>query len=176
VPLRPSDSFFCHSDLPEVTRVWPKRKGIAERLEAELSEANQRHLPGIAEPAAGATLAWQMVASLRRLDYTERLRERPISSERADPRSALFDPERAAILHVRAGRVDEAFWLTFLATHFGKHAVHGWRRLRDVYSGLGTGIRSWKRVSADPTAFGLGCGTTGLASAVGSAITANMRA
>lgn len=135
--------------------VWPKRKGIAARLEAKLAgfSTNQRQLPGIADSGARATLAWQMVASLRRLDYTSRLRERPISPERADPRSMLFDPERAAILHARAGRIDEAFWLTFLMTHFGKHAVHGWRRLQDVYSGLGARSWSWERVSADPNAF-----------------------
>lgn len=135
--------------------MWPKRKEAAERLEAELAgfSTNQRDLPGIADSRARATLAWQMVASIRRLDYISRLRERPISPERADPRSALFDPQRAAILHARDGRVDEAFWLTFLMTHFGKHAAHGWRRLQDVYSCLGTGIWSWERVSADPNAF-----------------------
>ena len=55
--------------------------------------------------------------------------------------------------HARAGRLDEAFWLIFLATHFGKHPTHGWRRLRDVYSGLGAGNWSWERTSADPDAF-----------------------
>jgi len=94
-----------------------------------------------------------MLASLRRLYYTEKIFHRHISPTRADPESPLFDPERAAIFHARAGRLDEAFWLVFLATHIGKHPMHGWRRLRDVYSGLGGEIWSWERTSADPAAF-----------------------
>lgn len=97
----------------------------------------------------------QMVASIRRLDYTRVVRDREISSDRADPGSPMFDPEKAAIWHARQGRVDEAFWLVFLATHFGKHKKHGWTRVRDVYSGLGEGNWTWSRVSADAKAFGL---------------------
>jgi hypothetical protein len=135
--------------------VWPKRQARAARLEAELADfsANERPLPGIDDPAARATLAMQMVASLRRLDYSEIIRNRDISAKRADPESPLFDPERAAVFHMRAGRSDEAFWLIFLATHFGKHLTHGWQQLRDVYSGLDDGIWTWERVSADPGAF-----------------------
>jgi alpha-glutamyl/putrescinyl thymine pyrophosphorylase-like protein len=50
-------------------------------------------------------------------------------------------------------QIDEAFWLIFLATHFGKHPKHGWRRLQDVYSGLGSGTWTWQRTSANPAAF-----------------------
>jgi hypothetical protein len=45
----------------------------------------------------------QMVASLRRLDYAEIIRTRDISPDRADPNSPAFDPEKAAVLHFRAG-------------------------------------------------------------------------
>jgi hypothetical protein len=119
--------------------VWPTRQAIATRLEADLAafSANRRVLPGIADPAARATLAVQMVASLRRLDYSEIIRMHDISSNRADPNSPSFDPQRAAVFHMRAGRTDEAFWLVFLVTHFGKHLTHGWQRLQDVYSALG---------------------------------------
>jgi hypothetical protein len=95
----------------------------------------------------------QMVASLRRLDYTDIIRSRDISPNRADPGSQMFDPERAAVWHARAGRLDEAVWLIFLATHFGKHLAHGWQRVRDVYSGLGNGVWTWERVSADTVDF-----------------------
>jgi len=94
-----------------------------------------------------------MIASLRRLDYSHIIRTRDISPDRVDPQSQLFDPERAAVLHFRAGRLDEAFWLVFLITHFGKSLKHGWRMLRDVYSGLGAGTWTWARVSANPAAF-----------------------
>ncbi len=78
---------------------------------------------------------------------------RAIDSKRADPNHLMFDPERAAISLARAGDLDEAAWLIFLATHFGKHLSSGWRRVADVYSGLGSGVWTWKRVSADPKAF-----------------------
>lgn len=135
--------------------MWPSRQAIAARLEAGLTafSANQRALPGVAAPAARATLAMQMVASLRRLDYSEVIRTRDFSPDRADPNSPSFDPERAAVLHFRAGQIDETFWLVFLATHFGKHLTHGWQRLRDIYSGLGGQTWTWARVSANPAAF-----------------------
>jgi hypothetical protein len=94
-----------------------------------------------------------MIASLRRLDYSRIISTRHISPDRADPQSQLFDPERAAVLHFRAGRLDEAFWLVFLITHFGKNLKHGWRMLREVYSGLGAGTWTWARVSTNPAAF-----------------------
>jgi hypothetical protein len=135
--------------------MWPRRRGKAEELATGLKDFSEshRHLPGIRADAARETLAMQMVASLRRVDYTDIVRSRDISPNRADPGSPLFDPERAAVLHARAGRLDEAVWLVFLATHFGKHLVHRWSRLRDVYSGLGDGAWTWERVSADPAAF-----------------------
>jgi hypothetical protein len=135
--------------------VWPTRQAIATRLEADLAQfsANQRALPGIADTATRATLAIQMVASLRGLDYSETIRTRDISPNRANPNCPSFDPERAAVFHMRSGRTDEAFWLVFLITHFGKHLTHGWRRLREVYSSLGGQTWTWARVSADPAAF-----------------------
>jgi hypothetical protein len=128
---------------------------MAARLDSSLAEfsAHVRPLPGVEDWAARATLGMQMMASLRRLDYTAILRTRDINPDRANPASAMFDPERAAIFHAREGRTDEAFWLIFLATHFGKHQKHGWRRLRDVYSGLGSGTWTWERTSMNPGAF-----------------------
>jgi Alpha-glutamyl/putrescinyl thymine pyrophosphorylase clade 3 len=135
--------------------VWPTRQHTARRLEADLAtfSANQRGLPGIADPAARATLAMQMVASLRRLDYSDIIRTRDISSDRADPNSPSFDPEKAAVYQMRSGHIDEAFWLVFLITHLGRNLTHGWQRLREVYSGLGGQTWTWARVSANPAAF-----------------------
>jgi hypothetical protein len=135
--------------------VWPTRQARADQLDRDLQafSANQRALPGVADPAARATLVKQMIASLRRLDYARIISTRQISPDRADPQSQLFDPERAAVHHFRAGRLDEAFWLVFLSTHFGKNLKHGWRMLRDVYSGLGAGTWTWARVSTNPAAF-----------------------
>jgi hypothetical protein len=135
--------------------VWPTRQAVADQLDANLQafSANRCALPGIADSVARTTLVKQMIASLRRLDYSRIISTRDISPDRADPQSQLFDPEKAAILHFRAGRLDEAFWLAFLITHFGKNLKHGWRMLREVYSGLDGGTWTWARVSADPAAF-----------------------
>ena len=94
-----------------------------------------------------------MIASLRRIEYTAILENRDINPNRANPDSDLFDPERAAILHARSGNYDEAIWLIFLSIHFGKHAKYGWRMLRNVYSGLGTGLWTWTRASTHPQKF-----------------------
>lgn len=135
--------------------MWPKRMLRVEQRMRQLDEySNQRRrLPGVNREDARKTLALQMEASLRRLEYTRIRKERPVDAARADPNSPMFDPELAAIHHLRNGRLDEAFWITFLATHFGKHARYGWKRLVDVYSGLGQKTWTWDAVSADPTQF-----------------------
>jgi hypothetical protein len=66
----------------------------------------------------------------------------------------LFDPLKAAILHQRAGDLDEAFWCVFLFVHFGRHRRAGWRYVREVYGRLGDGRRwDWRGVSRQPKAF-----------------------
>lgn len=135
--------------------MWPKRMPRVERRKTQLAEysARRRPLPGVDRDDAREALALQMEASLRRLEYTAIRRGRQIDSARADPNSSMFDPEMAATLHLRQGSLDDAIWLTFLATHFGKHARHGWERLRDVYSGLGRKTWTWEEVSANPASF-----------------------
>jgi hypothetical protein len=67
-----------------------------------------------------------------------------------DPRSDLFDPVRAAILKHRSGEAEEAAWLIFLFTHFGKNLFSGYQLVRDVYGRLGNGRRwDWERTSTD---------------------------
>jgi hypothetical protein len=94
-----------------------------------------------------------MVSSSRRLDYTKALLKRPLNPACADASNVLFDPEKAAIVCMRDGRVDEAAWLVFLSVHCGKHPRHGWQMVRDIYGGLGGGPWTWDRVSRSPEAF-----------------------
>lgn len=135
--------------------MWPTREDRRRELYTGLLNfsRNTRALPGIGTQARAETLATQMIASLRREDYTRLITGRSIDARRANPNDDLFDPERAAALYVREGNLDEAVWIVFLATHFGKHSVYGWKRLRDVYSGLGGEGWSWQRVSGDVVAF-----------------------
>jgi hypothetical protein len=135
--------------------MWPSRQQDKARIAAALAHhaANVRPLPGIADPAALETLATQFIASLRREAYFQVIRQRQPSAQRADPKSPLFDPERAVAYHVSQGNDDEAGWLIFLMTHFAKPEIGGWSRLRDLYGMLGAGIWSWAAVTANPAAF-----------------------
>lgn len=137
-----------------MTPFFSRRIQIAD-IEAQLRHHNAsvRPMPGLSSDARFQTLALQIVASVRRFDLTKIVSARDISPRRLDPNDEMFDPDRAAIALHRAGRDDEAIWLTFLATHFGKHRRYAWKRLRDVYSGLGRHPWTWHAVSADPSAF-----------------------
>jgi Alpha-glutamyl/putrescinyl thymine pyrophosphorylase clade 3 len=96
-------------------------------------------LPGLAPAGHIDCLVAQLVDSLRRTEFIFKVRDKIHSPKRAVPGSGLFDPLRAAAMHSRAGNVDEAFWLVFIATHFGKHATDGWRLAEAVYGKLGQG-------------------------------------
>lgn len=136
--------------------IRPKDKAKAAQLDAALvtHSAQVRPLVGIANPTARLVLVEQFLESLHRVQYIAAIKSRPISAMRADPTSDIFDPIRAAIFHAGRGEADEAFWLLFLATHFGRHPVDGWRLARDVYGGVPQGqIWTWDRVSTNPGAF-----------------------
>lgn len=135
--------------------MWPSRSTTITKLDKALQAfSKQQHkLLGIANPVDRKALVLQMTASLRRLDYTRVIKSRDISPHRADPTNPLFEPERGAAFLARNGQLDEAIWLIFLSTHFGQHKKHGWRMLRDIYSGLDGGVWTWSRMSANPQQF-----------------------
>lgn len=111
-------------------------------------------LPGLAGPGRLDALVAQFLDSLRRVEFAQHIRDAEHHKARADPTSNIFDPLRAAVLHNRRGNYDEAWWLVFLATHFGKHGIDGWRLTRDVYGKLGQGgLWNWSAVSRDPPGF-----------------------
>lgn len=137
------------------TPIWPSRSEIKSKLTDRLIsfDANVIKIPGAAKQSARDTLVMQMIASIRRIEYTSKILKRPSSSNQSDPKNELFDPEKAAIFFLNSNQIDESVWLIFLSIHFGKHPIHGWRTLKDVYSGLGAQTWSWRRVSQSPTAF-----------------------
>jgi hypothetical protein len=111
-------------------------------------------LRGIESVSALNTFVFQITESVRRIRYVSQIASRPISPLRSDPSSDLFDPVRAAILQNRANDFDEACWLIFLFTHFGKNLRSGYRLLRDVYGRLGQkGHWDWASTSNDVFAF-----------------------
>lgn len=129
----------------------PEDRQRDQDLQASLI-ALSRHTPllGIIDPAARESLTRQMIDSLHRIAFVRRLSERTPDERRMDPKSALFDPIKAAFLHDRAGNKDEAAWIVFLSTHFGYHRRVKWELTRLVYGALGTGpVWTWARTSGD---------------------------
>lgn len=130
---------------------------MAERLRKALvrHDRDVRPMPGIGREDKMDVLIRQLIDSERRVGFVRVIGDRDISDDRANPNSRLFDPIRAAILHLRAGRRDEAFWNVFLFVHFGQHRRGGYRYARDVYSRLGDPAKSWNwsTVSRDPQEF-----------------------
>jgi hypothetical protein len=111
-------------------------------------------LPGISSKETMNTFVLQVIESMRRIRFVVQLPTRSISPVRMDPNSEIFDPLRASVLKYQAGDFDEACWLVFLFTHFGKNARSGYRLIRDVYGRLGTGPKwTWRLLSNDPLEF-----------------------
>jgi hypothetical protein len=111
-------------------------------------------LPGLAANGTTETLVEQFIDSLRRVEFAHYIRDASHDPARMDPSSNLFDPLRAAVLRNRLGETDEAWWLVFLSTHFGKHSTDGWRLASHVYGRLGQGgLWDWQSISSNPSAF-----------------------
>lgn len=131
------------------------RNPLKQSLSAKLDRAvnDGLPLPGAAAIENKAALLEQLVESIRRVDYVAAIASRPISPNRANPSSDYFDPIRAAVLKAQAGDFEEASWLVFLATHFGKASRTGWLLTKDVYGALGAAHNwTWPLVSTNPVA------------------------
>ncbi|AVD90805.1 hypothetical protein C4Q26_13035 [Pseudomonas sp. SWI44] len=122
---------------------------MSTKLDQALNNGLQ--LPGIRAIENKTALVEQLVESIRRVDYVSAIASRNISANRIDPDSNYFDPIRAAVLNAQVGNFEEASWLVFLATHFGKASRTGWLLTKDVYGALGAGFNwTWPLVSTQP--------------------------
>ncbi|HHC6444107.1 TPA: hypothetical protein ACN35N_003568 [Vibrio parahaemolyticus] len=131
-----------------------KHKELSKFVEAlEQYEKDYSKLKGLEEPDNYTTLAKQLIDSVRRVEYITKIGERDISDLRKNPHSSLFDPLRAAWLYKFEGNINEACWLIFLSTHFGKHKRLGWQLCADVYGGLGTTVWTWEKVTSEFSSF-----------------------
>ncbi|MBB1318161.1 hypothetical protein H5123_11000 [Shewanella sp. SR43-4] len=110
-------------------------------------------LVGLKDESHYVTLSKQIVDSIRRIQFIEKIGERQISVLRSNPHSDMFDPLKSAWLNIRNNNVNEAYWLIFLSIHFGKHNMHGWDLCADIYGGLGKTIWTWDKVSSNLTGF-----------------------
>lgn len=128
----------------------PRDRARSAGLRDSLREyaANVSPLPGIEPNGHLNCLVAQLVDSLRRIEFAHSVRDGDHDPRRMEPGSGLFDPLKAAVLHNRRGNLDEAYWLVFLATHFGKHHEDNWRLAEDVYGRLGQGgLWDWPNTS-----------------------------
>lgn len=116
-------------------------------------ENNNSKLIGLQSQAHYQTLSKQLIDSVRRIEYISAIGKRNISNLRRNPHSSMFDPLRAAWLFIADGDINEACWLIFLSTHFGKHKKYGWKLCADIYGGLGTTIWTWDKVTSDYLSF-----------------------
>jgi len=92
-------------------------------------------LPGVAQRQMKVCLIEQIIDSIRRIKYIESLNTAKLSPDRANPASVIFDPLRAAAFLNSNGRYEEACWIVFLGTHFGKNLKTGWELVRNFYFG-----------------------------------------
>src|SRR5690242_11581926 len=123
----------------------PRDRAEAERIDAALAAYHRtnRPLAGIQDPVRRTAFLEQLMESVHRVKYIargvlfRRDQERQLAAQRLDPHSDLFDPIKGAAIRAREGDLDEACWLVFLFTHFGKNLRTGYRLARDVYGSLG---------------------------------------
>ena len=134
----------------------PHDRTIAQHLEAGLLSFDQEKLPlpGIHDPIIRGVFLEQLLESIHRVTYVSVIRTRNLSERNTDPNDVMFDPVKAAVVHQRQGRIDEAFWMVFLFVHFGMNSQGGWRYACEIYGRLGNGSRwDWVKTSADTVGF-----------------------
>ncbi len=110
---------------------------IRDRLEKY--ERERGLLLGLTQPSRRNVFILQIISSLRRIEYIRQSRTRYISPDRCNPLHAMFDPLKAAALLGARGEMDEAVWMVFVATHFGKHVIDKWRLAANVCGSFGAG-------------------------------------
>lgn len=130
-----------------------KDKRLYARIESDLEKFNDSvtYIAEIQKEESKDVLILQIIDSIRRLEYLRLVSARARSSELYTPGSGSFEPFGGAAALQKAGRIDDAFWLVYLATHFGKHKEDGWNLTEDFYGRLGQGgVWDWTTASEDP--------------------------
>lgn len=128
---------------------------LAKKLEKTLKSLSKKvDLPGISNAQNFNCLIEQIVDSVRRIKYILLIKDADISAINIDTDSNFFDPLKGAIYHFNRGNFDEACWLIFLATHFGKNKRTGWTLTRMVYAGgKKRPYWTWKKITTNTEEF-----------------------
>jgi hypothetical protein len=108
-------------------------------------------LPGIVSPARLDCLVNQVMDSIQRINRITEIR----NTVHSTPANDDFNPLIAAAYHQQQGNIDEAFWLVFLATHFGEEEItKKWNHVRNVYHAFGNApYWTWEKTSNDSNGF-----------------------
>lgn len=108
---------------------------------------------GLNSPDRKSVLIAQLIDSIRRIEYLRLTSTRARSASLYTPYSGSFQPLGGAAALYKIGRTDDAYWLVYLATHFGKHKTDGWNLTEDFYGRFGQGgVWDWASASQDPMA------------------------
>lgn len=106
-------------------------------IAAKLGSFHLLPMPGIVQPVRLDCLIRQMVDSTRRIKYVLTVAHKNLYPSVADPTSNAFDPIKAAAWYLQNGNIDEASWLVFIATHFGRNKKTKWQLTKNIYGALG---------------------------------------
>ena len=104
-------------------------------------------LVGITDQIDREVFVAQLIESERRQKYISKLIVRTPDGTNIHPHSNGFCPLNSAIFHLNTDNFDEACWVTFLSTHFGRNKKTKWGLCRGFYGKLGTAPNwSWVEV------------------------------
>jgi hypothetical protein len=133
----------------------PKNLALVANLSKQLTAFDLIiSLDGIQTQAAKDCFLLQLEDSIRRIEYVKLVRAKQHDARSANPHLGTFNPIAAAAWHIANGNIDEASWLVFLITHFGKNKFTGWQLVKNIYGGLGQHLFDWNTVSAAPKLLG----------------------
>lgn len=128
---------------------------LGNQLRSSLLEfdINMRHLPGIQNQLYRECLIEQMIDSIRRIRYVKIILNKT-SEVCTHPMNIAFDPFKAAVYFKKHGNINEAFWMVFLGTHFGKNKNSKWELVKAIYGALNSENNwTWERTSSDIDGF-----------------------
>lgn len=133
------------------TRIKNRKK--SEEISDLLDNFPGAQFVGLASQEHKSVLVAQLIDSIRRIEYLNLTSIRARSEGLYTPYSGSFQPLGGAAALQKAGRIDDAYWLVYLATHFGKHKIDGWNLTEDFYGRFGEGgVWDWASASHDPMA------------------------
>ena len=113
--------------------------------------AEHIQMVGLNSDERKSVFAAQLTDSVRRIEYLNSVAARSNSPNLHMPYSGSFEPFGGATVLHKTGQIDDAYWLVYLATHFGKHKDDRWNLTEDFYGRFGEGgVWNWATAIQDP--------------------------